>query len=256
MREEARPWPPHEVLSSRKDWVHPLVQPDIPETVERALAAGATPPLEYMGAGMYGVVLCDAKQLAFKVFRILPRVIGGPRAANWAEYAHENPSLRQTVVDEAEWLAAANESPTLAPHVPRFMAWDDEQGVLVRECMTGKPGGWNEESSLHKMHRSLDKAAMTEIGWTMPEFKGDAWVQDERDGQWKLVDTGWAQRVGRNLLRHVVDHIEGRIPPYARLDDLAFYVRRESGPRLGTIDPEEAAPVLERLYAAGATRPG
>jgi hypothetical protein len=79
-------------------YVPPVVLPQMPGIVARALTAGARAPLEYVGAGMTGVVFCSG-DVAYKVARAT------------------RPIDHQGFEDEAEWLAAAARVPSVAPSV-------------------------------------------------------------------------------------------------------------------------------------------
>lgn len=117
---------------------------------------------EFMGVGMYGVVLCDGKGRAFKVAR------------------YETPTSYASLEDEAEWLRDAAKVPAVAPHVARFRSWHPDEGVI----------------------HDLIRAEMIPNGWGAPEFKGDSYVLRESDGRPVLVDAGMAIRYGKNLLKY------------------------------------------------------
>ena len=89
------------ILVMDAEYVPAAVLPEMPSVVERALAAGARPPLEYVGAGMTSVVFCTG-DVAFKV---------GRRAT---------PTLRRMLGEEAEWLEAAGRVPGVREHVAQF----------------------------------------------------------------------------------------------------------------------------------------
>jgi hypothetical protein len=113
----------HERDESWEDYLAPgearyvpaVVLPQMPDIVARAEAAGMPPGVEYMGAGMTSVVFCDG-ETAFKVAR------------------QATPTLRRMLDEEAEWLVAAGNVPTVAPHVARFHRFDPLNAVIVRAC--------------------------------------------------------------------------------------------------------------------------
>ena len=66
------------------------VADELPDVVRRARKAGARGDLEYIGAGMTAIVLCDARGRGWKVGR------------------RTDAHLRGMLQDEADWLATAN----------------------------------------------------------------------------------------------------------------------------------------------------
>lgn len=197
-----------------------------------ALEAGAAPPLTYVGAGATAYVFCD-RRAAYKVARSEKAV--------------------QVLADEAEWLATASKLPEVKSHVAKFRRWDPLHGVLVRECIRGSAGTWGRDAKIRAVWDAI-QPVMLAAGWLMPEYKEDSFVFD-RQGRAKLVDAGFASRIGNRLLRYVQDVLDGRreLPDgFDPLSDLAFYVRRELGEP--GLDERLAADLLERLYARGASR--
>lgn len=194
----------------------------------RVRAAGARGHLELMGVGMSGVVLCDGKGRAFKVAR------------------HESPSSLSSIEDEAEWLRVASKVPEVAPHVARFRSWHPDEGVLVRDCVDGRPGGWSHEGRLYELHERIGKAMM-EHGWGPPEFKGDSYVMRESDNKPILVDAGMAIRFGKTLLRYAREVVAGTRrwpdPP----GNVAFALRDEMAK--GRLTEREAGELEETLQA-------
>lgn len=216
------------------EYVPSVVQPEMSSVVSRALDAGATAPLQYMGAGMTGVVFCNG-DVAYKVAR---RV---------------SPLLRRMLGDEAEWLAAAGRVRDVRKHVARLHGYDPQSIVIVRECprrdpeMTSYRYG---ERRLSDLHSEIEHK-MIPHGWTAPEFKPDSYVITKSGPV--LVDASMPARVGHVLLDYVHDVMTGRRTTDERPGDLAFEVRREIGQ---TLEPQEAEPVLIELEAFGAQRHG
>lgn len=193
-----------------------------------ALEAGAEPPLEYMGAGAEGIVLCDA-DFAYKVAR------------------RRKDKLR----DEADWLSIASQIPEVRPHVALFERWDPQHGVIVRECIQGEPGVWDRSRKVRETWDFIAPYMLAE-GWTMPEFKEDSMVFDA-SGKPKIVDAGFVSRISNRLLGYVEDILDGKITRDELEDDstLAFYIRREFGQE-PPMDEARAHRLLSRLYALGA----
>jgi hypothetical protein len=197
--------------------------------VARAVAAGAAPRLEFIGAGMTGIVLSDGKY-AYKVARHDPGVLA----------------------EEAEWFVDAARTPFVKDHVPKHVRWNAQHGVLVRDFVDGRPGRWGDESRLFDLHRAMEKH-MLKAGWSMPEFKGDSYIIAE-NGHPILVDGSLPSRVGKNLVRYVEDALAGRRTPRESMSDLAFALRREiiakHNPH-GTIPAKDVLRLLKQLREAG-----
>lgn len=212
------------------DDVDRRVRPEIPGTVGRAQAAGASVPLRYVGAGMYGIVFCDADGHAWKVARVEDL---SARNADW---------MREFLAQEYEWLRDAARSP-IARHVAEVYGFHPEEIVLERECVFGRPGGWADEGRLFDLHKEIERA-MVPLGWNAPEFKGDSYIIKD-DGTPRLVDISLVQRLGRNLVDWVWEVFAGRRLTHETWHSLAFYVLREM--REGTVTESEGCAVLEEL---------
>lgn len=213
------------------DRVDRAVRGEAQAAANRAIAAGADEEtLEYVGAGAQGIVFTDASGRAFKVAR---------RERN-----------AENLEREAELLDALAET-ELADHAPEVIAFDAQHGVLVREHIIGRPGGWSDESRLHDLHREIERALRPQ-GFTAPEFKGDSYIIDE-DGIPVLVDAGYAYRTGwraaARLEREVAELTDPR-------DEMALImitgdIRKTLGE--GAITPDQARAYyreLEVVYGA------
>ena len=210
-------------------WAH-----EIERAAERAVDAGAVPPLTYHGMGMTGVVFSGQDGRAYKVYR------------------SDTPMLRRMAFDEAEWLIDAGAVPAIAHLIPEVYELDEENLVLVREYVEGTPGGWGTGSVSFDLHRAIE-ASMIPYGWSAPEYKEDSYVFDD-DGNFTLVDASMPHRLCDRALRYVEDILEGRRPWYdSTPGDLAFDIRREMFE--GCVDEDRAERALETLYAMGAERP-
>lgn len=215
-----------------RERVHSPIRGEIDQAVERAVAAGAKAPLAYMGAGAEGVVFCDPTGKAFKVGRRLGRG-------------------DDSLATEAAFFRKANQVPAIARNVARFYRYDRDQDVIVRECI-------REERTKHGDRRHLYNAdtkawdtaerihrAMLPYGFTGPERKTDSFVYVRGRGM-VLVDGGFAHKVGRELVKDVLDKIHGRVPrgPFENDEALAYHVRWERG---GTVPKEIADRLRARL---------
>lgn len=217
-----------------------FILPEIPGVFARAVKAGAHPPLEFAGAGQYGIVLCDHWGRAWKVGRLQER----PDAPKeWApRIARERLFMLSSLTDEYEWLHAAAGS-EIAANVAEVYDIHPEELVLERECVEGRSGAWADGSYLRELHRKIDRA-MIPRGWTAPEFKENSYIIRPDDTS-VLVDISMVMRVGRNLVGFVEDVLAGRRKTHERLHDLAYYVLGEV--RQKTIPPEIGKELLDRL---------
>lgn len=209
-------------LSEREmEYVPSVVRPEVDDAVRRALAAGAKPPLEYVGAGMVGLVLKDQKNRAFKVAR------------------HVSPLHFELLEREYEWLRDAHRiDPERTVKPIRF---DPENLVLIKEYVEGRPYGWA-PGSVHQHFSELAKR-MEKLDWGAPEFKDDSYIQTE-DG-FVLVDAGMAQRLCQRFVRWLREVLNGKRHSWSvgtHPEDLAFLLRREVIE--GCVDEKTA----EKLY--------
>lgn len=220
--------------------VSSYVRDEMPDIVERALRAGARAPLEYQGAGMTAVVLCDANNRAWKVAR------------------HFDPDERPrndvfTLDDEAEWLETAAEVPGVREHVARIVKYHPELAVIERECVIGRNGHYY-RGSLVDLHNDLGRK-MAAHGWRMPEFKEDSYVLRESDGAPILVDASSPIRIGNRQLEYVRDILDGRREARKTDRDLSLSWTIEAEKSSGRIRPEDADEVLQRLQERGIAMP-
>lgn len=210
----------------------PIIQPELEAAADRAVAAGAHEPLEYTGAGMFGIVFRDAQGLSYKVWRHMDDRYG-----------------MGSLVDEAEWLAAANQVPEVEPHVVDLLAVDYQNGVLVREHIDGFPGTWSLASRLMHLHREIE-VAMIPNGWGAPEFKENSYIFRASDGQPILVDASMANRFGHVLLQQVREILLGQRSWFGdQPRDLAFYLRSEVASH--RLEQHEVDPLLDALAKLG-----
>lgn len=211
-----------------------VIEPELDEAERRAYAAGAKGDLEYVGAGMTGIVFCDERDKAFKVAR---RPLQNAQGANKPDSG--------AVAEEAAWLKAAASQP-IAPHVARFFAYDRDNAVLVRECVRAapRPRGANERK-LHALHERISQT-MKAKGWGRPEYKPDSYVYTRRGPV--LVDAGFAAKHGHVLVNDTLDFLNGRrkLRGREKVADIAWELRMERGE---TIPAPVANKLLARLKA-------
>lgn len=198
------------------------IDAEIDDAEARARRAGAQGELKFIGAGQEGIVMCDDAGQAFKVAR------GGGDLS-----------------DEAAWLAAAGKISGVKEHVARGARYDGVNHVLVRECV--KPSKVDRprmnERKLFDLHMRIAKT-MKPYGWGRPEYKPDSYVYT-RDRGPVLVDAGFAPLHGRELVRDVLNVVNGRRA--VKKDeprDLAFALRWERG---DTVPTEVANRLIKRL---------
>jgi hypothetical protein len=204
--------------------------PELPSVIERALKAGARPPLTFLGAGMYGVVLADARS-AYKVAR------------------HKTPANLASIRDEAEWLRVATR--VIPSMVARYKRHYPALGVLVRENVKGRPGGWSKSTKTQALDKAI-REAMRPHNYSGPEYKDDSYIANEETGAIKLVDASSTNMIGDRLTSHVEAVLRGEVPFAERLSDLAFYVRSDIDDERVATDRARARHVLEQLRTRGA----
>lgn len=198
-----------------------------------AIKSGAVPPLEFVGMGMAGTVLCDPRH-AFKV-------------------AH---SKKQHIrlSEEAEWFEAANSIPQVRPYVAKLVQYNQPLGVTVRECVRGKPGAWYANEPAQALFSKV-APYMLAAGWTMPEMKSDSVVYDS-SGHGKIIDaTHGAHRVSDRLLDWVEETLSGQRKYELGDNDslLLRYIQNEFGAGSGTtISKARAAKLIAKLREMGA----
>jgi len=211
-------------------YVESGITSELPDAVERAVSAGAPVPLEYVGAGMFGIVLCDANDHAWKVARLATRT-EDQRQFMLEEFASEYEWLR----DAAHTKVADNVAKVYAIHAPDI--------VLERECVRGHAGGWGDGAKLTAVHNRIWKA-MEPQGWTAPEFKENSYIF-RPDGIPVLVDISMAMRIGMNLAGWVEDVLDDKRKTRTDWSSLAFYLLRER--REKTISEDKLMELLGRL---------
>lgn len=107
-----------------------FMRPEMPEILSRVRSAGAEGPLDFVGAGMFGAVLCDSDGHAWKVARF-----GETPSEKHVKWMHEQ------LEGEYEWLRDAENS-TISDLVARVFSFHSDEIVLERECVFGRPGAW------------------------------------------------------------------------------------------------------------------
>lgn len=187
---------------------------EIDDAAERAVAAGAREPLEFMGAGGEGIVFCTG-DVAYKAGR----------------RSHRGD---QSLATEAEFFRRASQVPQIKRKIARFHRYDAEHDVLVRECV-------RQRGERKYGRRNLDDAeawdavkeieqAMLPYGYTGPERKSSSFVYVSGRGP-VLIDGGFARKVGHQLVKEVLDKRTGRIPRdrFDTDESLAYDIRVERG---------------------------
>jgi len=217
----ANPRTPTLSITNPDDISSNIIKREIPDAYDRAVAAGAVPPLTYLGSGAYGNVFCDATNRAFKVSRMGNHYWG--------------------IFEEAEWLRAANQVRGVREHVAKYYGYQD--GVLIRECVAQREYHGS-GARLWELHQRIG-ALMRRVGWGQPEFKVESYRTGRRGPV--LFDASWGIRIGTNLARLVTDVIAGRVDYPYPLSDLAYDVRGEVS--AGRIPPELGKRLEERIEA-------
>lgn len=192
--------------------LHVVGTDKLQDEVQRALDAGAEPPLTWVGCGATACVFCDSEQTAYKVSH------------------YDTDHFREIFEREYEWLETAFEAglPVAEPY-----ALNLEEIVLVRYCPVGRPPG--NTRSLQTLHYETIANRMRELGWTMPEYKEDSYVVE--DGKPILVDASAPLRIGKRMLRYAREVLSGKRDLYeqsprsiaADLDTEVLMDRLEAG---------------------------
>lgn len=230
----------HALKKGELDRIPVVVRHELPGVLTRALSAGAKPPLEFVGAGMTGLVFLDTKGHAWKVAR------------------RTTPSLQQMFAEEAEWLSDAQAVPYVRDHVAKIIAFHPNELAIEREYVRGNVGTWG-SSGVLAVHEEIQRQ-MLPFGWTAPEYKEDSYVKATDTSRppwpapgsvrWVLVDASMPHRVGMKLVQKAVDLMSGEDeidPGLETPQDYGFYIRREMNE--GTIPKEVGDQVLEQLAA-------
>lgn len=230
------------------DLTNPDVTPgrhDMDSAMERAVAAGAIPPLTYRGTGMTAHVFTDTTGRAFKVGRIAL----GETAPS--------PTVRRLLTDEAAWLKTANRGRVTREWVPRFYGFDPVNLVIVRDFVSGlsygrhpKTGDYLDTQS-NKRHEQLE-AEMLKRGWTAPEAKPESWAWDEEDpSRGRIFDAGFVSKTGKRLVAAALQALKTGASR-EELNDLMRSVRNEATHwKSPTIPMRTARALLNKLAAAG-----
>lgn len=229
---------PEDLRADISNWrsVHPAVVEEMPGIIRRARQSGARGPLEYVGAGMFNLVLCDASETAWIIARFREPLDPERRIR-----------LQERIEEEFEYLQDAFRTALLHPNVVRAIRADIPNLVLVRECVRGRPGTWGESRILSDLLKRIEDLTLPR-GWTAPEFKEDSFII-RPNGIPVLVDVSLVQRVGENLARFVEDVLAGRRVSANTWRDFAFFVWREghSGPAKWGLTEARARELLARL---------
>ncbi len=209
-----------DIIDAQRD--HDLSPIQLFDIEARARASGANGKLTYIGAGAEGYVTCDEHGKAFK--------------AAWPG--------RTGLKDEAKWFQMAAKIPSIKQHVPKFADYNDEERVLVRECLIPrKQGPAPNSKKLYELHKRLVET-MAPYGFGRPEFKVDAYVYTKRGPV--LVDAGFAVNRGKQLVKEALAVLKQSDISKRDAEDLAFALRMERGE---TIPAPIANKLLTRLKA-------
>ena len=227
------------------EWVHPAVRGEIDAAVDRALGSGATPPLSYAGAGQYGIVICDATGKAYKVAR--------GEKGRWAD----RPSA-QSLRDEEAWFRFAAKLPAIRSHVAKVYGYDDDNDVLVRECVQAvedrRPDYSGKRSERLRQLYTLISDSMREYGFRRPEFKEDSFVMHPKRGL-VLVDAGFGSRdIGWANARRAQDLLRGDKPRNDwEIGSVVHGLRMDAGDEVPADIANKLADRLETTYMQNPT---
>lgn len=207
-----------------------VVQAELPAIIDRLNAAGYDGDFQILGAGMTSVVLLDeATGRAFKVARHLP----GDAAM---------------IADEYDFLTSLVHTDAVA-FLPDAFSYDPEAGVLVREGIEGRAGGWGTRG-LREVYDVIVKAAR-QAGWSHPEFKENSFVIRD-DGTIVMVDVGFSQRIGPRFVAWLEDQLASGAQFKAdQLRTFAFNLRMDAAD--GLTPPAVAEALQARMEEIAGT---
>lgn len=206
-----------------------VIESELIDAVDRALRAGARPPLHYLGAGMTAIVFGDKVRKAYKVGR------------------HPNEDVAKRILGtEAEWLADAKKAAGLHGRVVKFEKFYPWPLLVIvnEEVRRSDNGGYKPYGlDMWAFHQEIAKI-MRKRDWSQPEFKEDSYIYSSNGPV--LVDASSTHRLGKRLLAYARELIDGDRPLNGeRIDDLQWSLRMDAGDKL--ISEEEAAEVSAEL---------
>jgi len=211
------------------DWeyVPATVLHELPDVLDRALQAGARPPLTFLGAGMTAIVLGSHKA-AYKVGRRL------------------SDSLIEGLTAEAEWLEIAKRTPGVKEHVVRTRRFFPAPVLVIVNDEVPQVSKSTYGLDLWGLHQRMG-ALMKAEGWGTPEFKETSYIVGPKGPI--LVDASVNVRFGKRFLAYVKDILSGkRLWLTERPQDLAWALETEvTDGRLTAKEAEWAIAKLREL---------
>jgi hypothetical protein len=204
------------------DLMPALIRAEWPLVQARLESLGLTGEFRYLGAGASAVVLLGPEGDAYKVAR--------------SEFAIEMLSA------EYEYLTSMQES-AVGASLPRPLGF--QNGVLVREGIPGRAGGWGTRGLRELYDRIVAESRARE--WTAPEFKEDSFIITD-DGRIVMVDVGYANPIGNRHARKVEDRLDaGELFTEREARDAAWGLRMDAAD--GLVSPARARALQARLEA-------
>ena len=194
----------------------PKVREEVLQTARKAVATGAASDLQYLDAGAEGILFLS-RGLVFKVGR-------------------------RDLRNEAELLASLNHTPDRSL-VPRFVRYNKELDVLVREYVEGDRGAWSSGTSLCKAYDVLCARAKS-LDFTCPEFKEDSFVV-RPSGSVVMVDLGFTQPVRARAAARLREQFDRPLSKDANLFLLQLDISQTTGE--GFLSFSEGMAMFERL---------
>lgn len=207
-----------EYLSDR---VARVVDDELPELVARLDAAGYDGDYEILGAGQTAVIFFDP--LTSRVLKVA-----------------RSEESRFMLLDEYEFLTAM-QGTSAAKLVPQVYDFDPVAGVLVREGIEGRPGGWGTRG-LRDLYEEIVRVARLQ-DWSAPEYKEDSFIIRD-DGSIVMVDVGFTGRFGQRLAAHIREALLSPMSIH-RAQQFAYELRWEVGDK--RLTREEANALIVAL---------
>jgi len=184
-------------LIRTREWIDDRFLAEIEAAGDRAVSAGASEPLRYLGIGMTGVVFQGAEGHAWKCGRSPDRRF-----------------IQEGLREEYEFLRDACRVPSVARNVACAYRFRMPEVVIERECPMPRSDERRhydfQSKGSHRMwetHQRIQRL-MEPYGWRGIEFKEDSYVVTADRGP-VLVDASNPIRVGWPYVRYVQDILSG-----------------------------------------------
>lgn len=204
--------PPPAALAEREpelhEAAHAAVRGEVMAAAGRAVQVGADPKtMRYVGAGGEAIIFADGRGRAYRVLRT------------------NDPAQRRekTLVERDALEVAKLPSSPAAKYLPKLHQVDPQLGVVVRDEVKGRPGGWGTKG-LRDAYETI-AAEFKRNGFSAPEFKEDSFIIPEDGGPPVMVDLGFLHYRGRREADHIASLLATGDPSEIDPLDQPFAIR-------------------------------